>query len=249
MTRIAFVDTETTGLKLYPVSEPWDFAAVIIDDDGKRVDHQFFIEHDVTRAASQLPPSFLADHDVRYDKSRALVLTRADAAESIRAILHGAHVVGMCPSFDMERHLVHLLAAEGLEPSWHHHLHDIEDQIVGLLRAEGLAGDRNPDVVEGLLTLPYDSEALSRAVGVEPPGAGERHTALGDARWCAELWAAVHAGEGPSGRVPSYERLGRVAFERHGDPDVRGWGLLDVSERELWMGVAAAVVDELADNN
>jgi hypothetical protein len=41
---------------------------------------------------------------------------------------------------------------------------------------------------------PYHSDSLSRAVGVEPPGDGVRHTAMGDVRWCVALWDAIHSG-------------------------------------------------------
>jgi hypothetical protein len=40
---------------------------------------------------------------------------------------------------------------------------------------------------------PWDSEVLSRAVGVDP-NAYERHTALGDARWARDIYDAVTGG-------------------------------------------------------
>jgi hypothetical protein len=40
-------------------------------------------------------------------------------------------------------------------------------------------------------SLPWDSDALSRLCGVDPPGEVERHTALGDARWAMRLYDAI----------------------------------------------------------
>lgn len=39
--------------------------------------------------------------------------------------------------------------------------------------------------------LPWKSDDLSRACGVEPPTEDERHTALGDARWVMRLYDAI----------------------------------------------------------
>jgi hypothetical protein len=50
-----------------------------------------------------------------------------------------------------------------------------------------LARERSTD----LAAPPWRSEELSRAVGVDPPEAAERHTALGDARWAMRLYDVV----------------------------------------------------------
>jgi DNA polymerase III epsilon subunit-like protein len=75
---------------------------------------------------------------------------------------------------------------------------DVETLAVGYLRAleqTAVMTDSERDALRRILTPPYDSMALSRAVGVEPPGQGVRHTAGGDARWAAEMWDAVHRGD------------------------------------------------------
>ena len=40
-------------------------------------------------------------------------------------------------------------------------------------------------------TAPDQEADLSRRIGVEPPSADERHSALADARWCVRMWDAV----------------------------------------------------------
>jgi DNA polymerase III epsilon subunit-like protein len=45
------------------------------------------------------------------------------------------------------------------------------------------------------------SKWLSRKVGVEPPGEGVAHTALGDARWARDVYDAVTGGPRAAGAV------------------------------------------------
>jgi hypothetical protein len=108
---------------------------------------------------------------------------------------HGAHMIGNVTSFDtiaFER----LMRRQGLLASWHYHLIDVENLAVGYLK--GLAKGISPSTgrlpmagAEVLSQLPWDSDALSEALGVKPPSDDERHTALGDARWALAMWDAV----------------------------------------------------------
>jgi hypothetical protein len=54
-----------------------------------------------------------------------------------------------------------------------------------------VAGDEA--VPSGLLTPPWDSEALSRALGVDPDTFA-RHTAMGDVRWAMAIHDQVMGG-------------------------------------------------------
>lgn len=142
----------------------------------------FMVEHDTERAAL-LPEPFLSDHRHRFDPAYAVPV--ADAAAAVHYWTDGAHVVGAVPDFDTSR-LAPLLRAAGLEPGWHYHLIDIETLAVGYLHGAGRGAE--------LLQRPWDSDVLSRLVGVEPPVQGQgRHTALGDARWARDVWDAVTA--------------------------------------------------------
>ena len=182
MGSLVFLDTETTGLDLD--DDIWEFAGIRRDLDGAQTELHLFIEHDAEKADLHLPEKFLADHDARFDAEHAV--SRTDAARLIHRLLLPSddgtkvHVVGAVPSFDTER-LALLLDGAGFIPPWHHHLIDVEALAVGFL--EGTQPRyRTP--------LPWNSDGLSRRLGVEPPTAG-RHTAMGDALWAMSLYDAV----------------------------------------------------------
>jgi hypothetical protein len=176
MGKLVFLDTETTGLSLE--DDIWEFAAIIWWPGGLRTVDHFFIEHDPKKAV-KLPKRFRADHDARYNKEEAVSQKRA--AEFIHEITgNGAHIVGAVPNFDTER-LALLLRKHGYEPGWHYHIQDAETLTVGYLRGRG----------ESAPNLPWDSDELSRRIGVEPPSENERHTALGDAFWAERLYGTI----------------------------------------------------------
>src|SRR5690606_35277881 len=87
-------------------------------------------------------------------------------AEEIADLLgKGTHIVGAVPNFDTERIAI-LLRRFGFAPGWHHHLIDVEALAVGYLH--GIPGERPPFPHE---RLPWASDTLSRAVGVDPHSA------------------------------------------------------------------------------
>ena len=175
---IVFLDTETTGLSL--TDHIWEFAAIRREGDGSP-DYplHLFIEHDPEKAA-QLPEPFRRDLEARFDPDVAIA--PRDAARLIAHMLRPgangekAHVVGAVPNFDTER-LAILLAAHDLAPCWHYHLIDVENLAVGFALGRGWA---TPE-------LPWDSDQLSRIVGIEPP-TDDRHTAMGDALWARDIY-------------------------------------------------------------
>ena len=189
MSALVFMDTETTGLDLD--DDIWEFAAIRREEDGTEAFHHLFVEHDL-RKAEYLPESFRADHKARFPRSNTdgPLYSRAEAAYAISRILSGdpkPHIVGAVPNFDAER-LALLLREHGHEPGWHYHLIDVENLAVGYI--VGRWGTKD-EAEARAVSLPWDSNNLSRAVGVEPPGEGERHTAMGDARWALALYDAV----------------------------------------------------------
>lgn len=184
---LVFLDTETTGLSLD--DDIWEFAGIRRDPDGTETELHLFIDHD-WKKCRELPESFREDHLARFpghDQSES----RSKAAHRIYAFLNGAppfprpHVVGAVPNFDTER-LSRLIRAEigaHTRDPWHHHLIDIENLAVGWLAA--IAHDQGD--ATAIPVPPWDSDDLSRAVGVEPP-TDERHTAMGDARWAMAVY-------------------------------------------------------------
>lgn len=200
MTRPVFIDTETTGLD--PDRHAiWEVA--LITPDGNEHVWQFPVDEmsadpfalDIGRYWDRRWPvgiQEVSDLDAIYqahspksrrrnfpDQGRAIKPGR-DWCEHFRDLTAGLHLAGAVVSFDEER-LRRLLRSLGVLPRWHYHLQDIETLIIGYLRGRG---DAVPD-------LPWKSDEISRLIGVEPPGALDRHTALGDARWARRVWDVV----------------------------------------------------------
>ena len=184
MSALVFLDTETTGLSLD--DDIWEFAAIRREEDGREESHHLFIRHD-TQKCARLPESFLADHQARFPASHTGdwhpdTVSREQAAKYVAHLFRGRpHVVGAVPNFDTER-LALLLRWYGYEPSWHYHLIDVENLAVGWLAAKGDVPD-----------LPWDSDVISLACGVEPP-TDDRHTAMGDVRWVMAWYDAITGG-------------------------------------------------------
>ena len=184
---LVFMDTETTGLSLD--DDIWEFAGIRRDPDGTETELHLFIEHDEHKCR-QLPKSFRDDHERRYDPKAAV--DARSAAHHIYDFLYPddgtrVHVVGAVPNFDTER-LSRLLRSEVGEHTrdpWHYHLIDVENLAVGYLAAMSARGGWPSAPVP-----PWDSDDLSRAVGVEPPTT-KRHTAMGDARWAMAIYDRV----------------------------------------------------------
>lgn len=127
-----------------------------------------------------------------------VVVDAADAAAIVSAWTHGAHLVGAVPAFDADV-LSKLLRDNWLTPSWHYHLIDVEALAVGWLARKFEADAQSKAIPYGTAAQmrraefepPWESDRLSRALGVEPPSEEEQHTALGDARWAARIYNRV----------------------------------------------------------
>ena len=185
MSTLVALDTETTGLD--PTTEDV-FEVAIVDierpEDGQWV-WRFEPRPEVVAA---MHPKALAVN--RYHERIAEPGWRWAPASSLEVIynaLDGAHIVGAVPDFDT-RHLTSLYRRFGMEPPrWHYHLIDVEAMAVGWLHGIGHPAMQH-------LALPWRSDDLSRACGVEPPAEHERHTALGDARWVGRLYRHLTGG-------------------------------------------------------
>ena len=183
---ICFVDTETTSLR--HDRRAWEIAVIARKANGKDVEHQWFVDAfdlDLGNAdVMSLKIGRFYDRHPQYQLGREPYSTEtgdeADVLRLVEAITRGAHIVGAVPSFDTDV-LGQRMRANGICPSWHYHVQDIETLIIGYLRERG----------EPVPLLPWRFDDLSRLIGVEPPGDDERHSALGDARWAMRVWDTV----------------------------------------------------------
>lgn len=130
----------------------------------------------------------------------------SDAAKLLKNFLTGRpHIVGAVPNFDTERIAHQILRPNGIGELWNYHLIDVENLAVGRLHAqlelvEAMTTANHPIRIAGpehllrqLLQLPWNSNDVSRALGVDPD-LFDRHTAMGDVQWCMAQYDAITGG-------------------------------------------------------
>lgn len=195
MTALCFIDTETTGV--HPNRQVWEIAMIRREEGIEDRELSFFVDVDLSEADpfGLSVGRFYERHPhgqfLSSQSAPKRAVSRAQAAERVATWTHGAHLVGAVPNFDAET-LAPLLRAHGMIPAWHYHLIDVEALAVGFLA--GLAAAPIQIIETGRpqpVALPWNSDDLSRACGVEPASEEERHTALGDARWAMRLYDAI----------------------------------------------------------
>jgi DNA polymerase III epsilon subunit-like protein len=198
--RLCFVDCETTSLG--PDRRAWEIGIILREPGSVRRDREFcfLIDADDLDLGNADPvslkvgrfyerhPQYRLDREFDYSE----VEPEAEALREVEAITRGAHLVGAVVSFDADV-LGQRMRANGILPGWHYHLIDVEALAVGYL-AFSAARDGDGKELDGSITaLPWKSEALSRALGVDPDDF-DRHTALADAKWAMRIYDAVMGG-------------------------------------------------------
>lgn len=184
---LVFLDTETTGL--HADRRPWEIAMIRRDEQGQRA---ITIQvSDVDTSNAELIGLKIGRFHERHlhfsetlslaERKQAAYKTEADAAFAVELWTRDAHIVGAVPNFDTET-LAAMLRRHGMCPAWHYHLADVETLALGWLAARGT-----------VVSPPWRSDEISRAIGVEPPSDNERHTAMGDAAWAMRIWDHVFA--------------------------------------------------------
>ena len=173
-TALVFLDTETLGLG---IDDPiWEIAAIRREADG--TEKRFHVHVTGRKGLRLIPPDgfpeqFRADFDARYERVAGVpTLRRRILRPALRDLFRDRpHVVGAVPNFDTER-IAHQFGVNG----WHYHLIDIENLAVGYLAGRGT-----------ILPPPWNSDDLSRAVGIDP-GQFRRHEAMADAEWARAIY-------------------------------------------------------------
>jgi DNA polymerase III epsilon subunit-like protein len=163
VTRLAFIDCETTGLDPER-HEPYE-VAIIVD----KVEHHWWLPVELAVA----DPGALRISRY-YERTPDTASLPHEAALQIARVTAGAHLVAAVPSFDAA-FIGAFLRQCGCPPAWHYHLVDVEALVAGRLR----------------IPPPWKSDDLSRQIGIEPPGEDDRHSALADARWAKQLYERV----------------------------------------------------------
>ena len=201
MTRLCFIDTETTSLR--PDRRAWEIGLIAREPGRDDVEHRWFIDAydlDLGNAdVMSLKIGRFYERHPEYQLEREADFTETvselEALRLVEAITRGAHLVGAVPNFDADV-LGARMRANGICPPWHYHLCCVENLAVGWINAHAAAlekGGDDPDDAARLRRLgkpPWKSDDLSAALGIEV-SADDRHTALGDARWAMRIYDAV----------------------------------------------------------
>ena len=199
MTVLCFLDTETDGV--HPGRKVWEVGIIRRAAGGGEREMSFFVDIDLSSADlfGLNVGKFYERHPIGREISEGVIaerpMSRAEAAKRIAVWTHKAHIIGAVPNFDTET-LAPLLREHGLVPSWEYHLIDVENLAAGWLNAYAARLENGEGTIEqatelrAIATPPWDSEELSRAVGVEP-GEFARHEALADAMWARAIFDAV----------------------------------------------------------
>jgi DNA polymerase III epsilon subunit-like protein len=181
MSELMFIDTETTGL--HPeIHGVWEIG--LITEAGQ--EHLIHLRDVNLKYADGTALKITRFYERYEQEAKAKSMTAGQFVEWFLEMAEGKHWVGAIPSFDEER-IRRVVYAQGLAPTWHYHLIDVEAMAVGYLSTEYN------------LDLPWDSEHLSKLLGIHPDTAS-RHTALGDARWAKAMYEAVM-------RLPPHETV------------------------------------------
>ncbi|MFE7954429.1 hypothetical protein [Streptomyces sp. NPDC057413] len=206
MTPIAFVDTETTHLDA-EIGQAWEVAVILREEDGgQTTDTEYVWQFAVDLAVAD--PEALrigryherniigqtCDCEAAFTEPNAITcMTRSDAVKAVINVLSGTVMVGSNPGFD-DRFLRKLLGPGCAQ--WHYRPIDIAVLAAGrkLGIADVLRRFGGRPLPSDKVALPFSSRDLSRWMGVEPPGDGVAHTALGDARWTRDVFDAVTGG-------------------------------------------------------
>ena len=203
---LAFIDTETTSLR--PDRRVWEVGLIVRSESGEDDEYHWFI-HMTDLDLGNADPFALSIGRFyeRHPQAGRDMFTCGDGWDSepevmgeIGRLTRGAHLVGAVVSFDADV-LGQRMRDNGILPGWHYHLVDVEALAAGFLAGSFSAcqsvGDPDADgpTQEEAMTAipPWKSEALSRAVGVDPEDF-ERHSALGDAKWARAIYDAVMGG-------------------------------------------------------
>ncbi len=193
MTRLAFLDIETTGLEP-DRHEVYEIGLIVRHPNlPLELEWRWWLPVDLGRAdpmalevgrfferRPQQSRTWSGALQWAPDSGKVEQATVSEVAASVMELTAGAHLVGVNVSFDAS-FLKALLRAHGCCPAWHYRTISVEALAAGLLQ----------------VPPPWSSDGLARKVGVEPDQF-DRHNALGDARWARAIYDAVMV----EGRTP-----------------------------------------------
>ena len=200
MTRICFIDTETTSLR--HDRRAWEVGLIVREPGHADAELHWFVDScdldlgnadlfslNIGRYYDRHPDVLFAADPGNCIADVAKCRSEAEVMRAVERYTRGAHLVGAVPNFDAEV-LAARMRANGICPSWHYHLIDVEALAVGYLSRKAGAAQMTDEITREFLAPPWKSDDLSAALGVTASDE-DRHTALGDARWARAIYDAV----------------------------------------------------------
>ncbi len=169
-TRFVFVDTEATGLD-HRRHELTEVSWIVRFEDGRQEERQFFPDHTIDGADDDAL-------ELTHYEQRIAPQATTPAKEWLTLFLEDARdavLVGAVPDFDA-RHLERMCHKLGLEPTWDHHLLDVETLALPLL-APGPEAPRGLAKTCAALGIDHDHD--------------QAHGALYDAQQAMRVFDAV----------------------------------------------------------
>lgn len=204
---LVFLDTETTELDPDD-RRPWEIAMIRRPAmNGEDRITLLVSDVDLSRAnerslkVGRFDERHMRLEDIAFHQPpprQTMVVTEATAARIVYDWTRGAYLIGIVPDFDAWT-LDRMLRRHGLFPRWNHRLICARTLAVGWLHGlaahghSSLACSETPncDRDQMPIGMPWDSEAITKALGVEPPTEDELHTAMGDTLWAQRLFDRV----------------------------------------------------------
>jgi len=180
MTKLIFLDTETTGLDS-DRNEVWEVAAIERNfyEDGQQsedIEYHWFLYVNLEKAdliALNIGRYFERHPTMLTEKHFTDVANRNSFALEFFKLSIGAHIVGAVPDFDT-RFLSKLFKKYSLLPAWHYHLVCVENLAAGKLGMEP----------------PWKSDDIFEQLGYKR-NKETQHTAMGDAREVRDIYDLV----------------------------------------------------------
>lgn len=179
MTKLVFLDVETTGLDL-DRHEVWEVGAIVRTQvyDGNTItgwtekEYHWFLPVDRSRA--DLIALNIGKFFDRYpsftDRTPRDISDPLTFANEFMRLTVGAHLVGACVDFDAYR-IARILRINGCIEAWNYHLVDVENLLAGKL----------------CIPPPWKWRDTLTTVGIDMEKY-EQHTALGDARLARDVY-------------------------------------------------------------
>lgn len=155
--RFVFIDTEATGLD-HERHELTEVSWIVRFEDGTEVERQYFPEHTIDGADADAL-------DLTNYEERIAPQTRTPADIWLRQFLEdadGAYIVGAVPDFDVT-HMARMCRKLQLEPTWDHHLIDVETLALPLI-APDVEGPRSLAKTCAALGIPHDKDQAHGAL-------------------------------------------------------------------------------------